>query len=96
MDLLQRVLTRFTQSLIALMLVVIIGFSIWLMRAVAVLPGMDTIVLGGVIGLSTILIVLTLEFATTRIIKAIQDHPQAFAAEIKSQRSESRAMKTPV
>jgi hypothetical protein len=92
-DHLHRVVTRLVQCLIAVTLMAILGFSLRILLITETLPDLDKIVLCGVIGLSAIFVVLTLEFATTRIIKAIEAHPQAFATEIKSQRSDAKATK---
>jgi hypothetical protein len=85
---------RLVQCLIVLVLMALTGFNVLVMLSPSA-PDTATAELAFLIGLSAVLMVFTIEFATTRIIKAIEAHPQAFAAEIKSQRSESRAMKTP-
>jgi hypothetical protein len=92
MHLLHAIVTRTFQAGILFVLAIVIGLS-----SLAVItpeaPDHATPALAALIGLSTILIVLTLEFAATRILAAINDHPARFAHEIKSQRSESRAIK---
>ena len=90
MNVLHRVVTRSVQGVIVFVLAISIGLS-----ALGTVAGADpaTSALCFLIAASTILIVLTLEYATMRVLAAIEDHPARFSAEIKSQRSESRAMR---
>jgi hypothetical protein len=92
-DLRNTVVTRFVQCLIALLIMATVGLNAAIILS-PMAPDKSTPSLCFLIGVSTVLVVITIEFAATRIIAAIEDHPQAFAAEIKSQRSASTVIKT--
>ena len=88
---LNNAVARMAQCLITLMIMPIVGFS-GLVLLVA--DAKATAALCFLIGLSALFVVITIECAATRILKAIQAHPRAFAAELKSQRSESVLLQT--
>jgi hypothetical protein len=78
---LNNAVARMAQCLITLMIMPIVGFS-GLVLLVA--DAKATAALCFLIGLSALFVVITIECAATRILKAIQAHPRAFAAELKS------------
>jgi hypothetical protein len=92
-DLRNTVVARLVQCLIALLIMAMVGLNGAIILAPEA-PDKAMPSLCFLVGLSTVLVVITIEFVATRIITAIQAHPQAFAAEIKSQRSTSTAIKT--